>query len=253
MDHPSNSKKVDVDPTNTALPIILAPFKKGEAFRHLWLGDTGQGKTIANRILVDTVINRRLVDIVLSIDDKNPKQPQYAGTFRANTNHLRQDMPKSKEESRHIVFRGVALRRDLSDQVTIGEVAAMGWDVIRTTNASILINIDELSDATNGHQSWDDDLTAQIYRKGRGVGLSVSATTQLPQLLPREAFGLSETIGIFRMDGREANYLVKYRILTPDLEAIVTHLEVGQWILYRKGGGGWDGKIYKFRMPKGMK
>jgi hypothetical protein len=237
-----------VDPRKTVIPTILSPLfkKKPEGFRHLWLGDTGMGKTYANNILInDNIIKKRLIDIVLTVDDKDPEKSQYGGYQVINPNHLKYRFP-SKEESRHINFRGVAYRRDLRDTVSPDDVAQMGWDLIRESPVSVLINVDELADATNGHQGWLGDVTAQIYRKGRAVRLSVVATTQLPQLLPREAFALSETIGIFRMDAREASYLVKYRVLTPEMETQITKLTVGEFMLYRKGGGGWDGKIYKF-------
>jgi hypothetical protein len=229
------------------LALILDPLRRGEGLRHLWLGDSRQGKTTANRILVNQVLKERLVSNILTIDEKNPATPEYSGTYRINPEHLRNSPPINDKEASHIVFRGIAYRRNLTDAVNPVEVAEMGWDLIRLTPSKIMLNFDELADATNGYQAWQDDIIPQVYRKGGGIGLSITATTQMPQLLPREAFGLSETIGLFRMDGREAKYLVDYRVLSKDAADIVPSLQVGEWILYKKGAEGWNGKTYRFR------
>lgn len=226
---------------------ILAPLLKREGIRHLWLGDTRQGKTYANRVLLGRIIKRKLVDMVLTVDEKDPNSPQYEGHYLANTRHARDAAPSlNPKQTEHIVFRGVAYRRDLKDKVDYTEMSVMSWHLIRLSPITLLLNLDELADATNGHQDWIADETAQIYRKGGGIGLSVLATTQMPQLLPREAFALSETIGIFRMDGREADYLVRYRVITDEMAVVIPTLEVGQWLYFRKGGGGWDGNVYRY-------
>ena len=226
---------------------ITVALRKREGFRHLWLGDSGMGKTAANRILIEWVLKNKLVDQVLTIDNKDRWKSQYDGCFRANPQHLRQEPPKSNEETRHIVFRGIALTRSLEHDVDINDVAKMGWDMVRLMPCSVLINIDELADATNGHQSWSSEEVPQIYRKGRGVGYSVTATTQLPQLLPREAFGLPDTIGIFRMTAREASYLKNYRVITEEEINEIASLEIGQFRLYRKSFP-VDRNIYKFKL-----
>lgn len=233
-----------------AIAQIIAPFERGEGIRHLWLGDTRMGKTYANRELIKICVARRLVDVVLTVDEKDPRRAQYEGVYRATPADLRAVPLSSREQQTpgalHLVFRGIAHRRDLDEAVEPSEVATMAWDLVRLNACRVLINLDELADATNGYQAWTGESLAQIYRKGGGIGLSVDATTQLPQLLPREAFGLTETIGVFRMDGREVSYLRRVRALDdPILDRIPT-LKVGEWLLYKKGGGGWDGKVYKF-------
>lgn len=210
----------------------------GEGFLLLWLGNTRMGKTYANRIVVQQALQRKHVDMVLTIDDKNPQVPQYQGTFRANPQHLLYSPLRPDEDEKHVVFRGVALRSNLSDRVEHGSVARLTWDLKRTTPPlRICLNIDELADATNGKQSWLDDENAQIYRKGAGVGISCTATTQMPQILPREAFGLPQVIGIFRLDTREIDYLVKYRLIDPGIVESARKLERGEFLLYVRGEG----------------
>jgi len=233
---------------NEALNIIFEPVTTdGEGFIHLWLGNTRKGKTYANNILVNEAIKRRYVDMVFTIDDKNPEKHQYTGAFRANVNHLRSEPIRNSNDAHHIVFRGQALRSNLADKVDHGEVAQMVWDLKRTTpKLRVLLNIDELADATNGHQDWKEDVNGEIYRKGAGVKVSTTATTQMPQTLPREAFGLSQSIGMFQLDAREVSYLENYRVITPDMVPILSGLERGVFILDKRGAGGWDGNIYKF-------
>ena len=210
----------------------------GEGFLLLWLGNTRMGKTFANRIVVDEALTRKHIDMCLTIDDKNPAKPQYKGTMRAHPNHLLFSPPLPNEDEKHIVFRGVALRSNLQDKVAHGDVAKLTWDMKRTKpELRIMLNIDELADATNGKQSWLDDENAQIYRKGAGIGISCTATTQMPQILPREAFGLPQVIGLFRLDTREIDYLVKYRLITPDVIEPMRALQRGDFLLYVRGEG----------------
>ncbi len=230
-----------------ALEHVFRPCRdEGEGFLHLWLGNTRMGKTYANSILVRELEKRKHTDLILTIDDKNPTKPQYGGTFRANPQHLVSDRPTLGESTKHINFRGVALRSNLDDTVLHGDVASLVWDIKRTKpNLRIALNIDELGDATNGRQSWLDDSNAQIYRKGAGVGISTTATTQMPQIVPREAFGLSQTIGVFRLDAREIDYLVKYRLITPDIVPRMAALERGDFVLYVRGHGLMP-NVYRF-------
>lgn len=222
------------------MEIITEPLKKKEGFRHLWLGDSGMGKTVANAELLRWIHKKKLIDVTFSIDDKSAWEVQYeGGCLRVNPKHLRQVPPTSDENSKHIVFRGVAATRQTGPEVDeiIFDSTLLAWDVVRSGKCTVLINIDELADATNGNQHWTRPDVGTTYRKGRSVGISLVATTQMPQLLPREAFGLSETIGIFRMTARELDYLTKYRVVMPDeIEALST-LEVGEFRMYRKRVG----------------
>lgn len=241
-----SGKRIVVGPQE-ALGVITAPLAKREGFRHLWLGDSGQGKTYANQRFVAWLLIHKKVDLMLTIDDKNRWAPQFRGAYRANPEHLaREPLGPQDAVKNHIVFRGVAHDGNIASTVKVDDVSRMAWDLVRIKPARVCLNIDELSDATNGFQAWKGDYTPQVYRKGRGVGISIIAGTQLPQSLPREAFGLSETISIFRLDAREVTYLRRYNVIGPDLEQVIPTLQVGEWILYSKGRGGWNGRVYRF-------
>lgn len=240
-------------------------------FRHLWLGDSGMGKTEANKLLIDFCRapkgkdKKRLIDVTLHIDDKNKWEQQYEGTPRISPEHYRHhpasgsyEFPcsggrKLPEDKTNINFRGIAYTSSTGESphedVSHESVAEMAWELVREAPIQVLTNIDELADATNGHQTWSGQLLPQMYRKGRAVGLSVVATTQLPQLLPREAFGLSDTIGIFRMSAREAAYLQRYNVLSKEEIDEIAGLQIGEFRLFRKSHPS-DPTIYRFVLPK---
>lgn len=236
-------------------------------FRHLWLGDSGMGKTEANKLLIAYCRRgkpeNRLINVTLHIDDKNRWEQQYEGTPRISPEHYKHHTASGyyefqghryPEDKTNINFRGIAYVDPMTgkaphENVSHESVAKMAWELVQEAPLQVLTNIDELADATNGHQNWSGQLLPQMYRKGRAVGLSVVATTQLPQLLPREAFGLSDTIGIFRMSAREAAYLQKYNVISKEEVDEIAALKIGEFRLFRKSYP-VDRTTYKFVLPK---
>lgn len=239
-----------ITPTD-AVNIIVEPLRKDEAIRHGWLGDSGMGKSVANCILIEYILANKLAQLVLTMDDKTPKKSYYPRGAMRSTIH--DYMMNHQNTGNHVVFRGVSMNRDKNETVEPGQIAELAWDLVREAPMQVVVNVDELSDATPGQgQAWlqESEPLAQVFRKGRGAGISVVWTTQLPQTLPLEAFGLSETLAIFRLDGREVDYLYRKRVLSTELVEVVGGLEVGEWVLYRKGRGGWDGNVYKFPLKR---
>lgn len=240
-DLPPDSKHRTVEPIRAGVfDAITESLKKRWGFRHLWLGDSGMGKTIANEALIEWLLKGRKskVDLMISIDDKNRWEAQYAGAYRIHPEHLRREPLKKDEPQNHVVFRGIAYQDKNGfapfEEVSHEEVAAMTWELVRLKPVTVCMNIDELADATNGNQAWTAPTMRHSYRKGRAVGISVIATTQLPQQLPRESFGLSDSIGIFRLTSREAEYLKSYRVITNEDVERIANLGVGEWMLVRK-------------------
>ncbi len=232
-------------------PLCPPPGKKRTGMRHLWLGDSGMGKTYANDQLLKWIQRRRLVNYILTIDDKDVHEVQYlGGTLRVNPAHLKAVPPHEKENQRHMVFRGIAATKTPGPEVDdlIYDTSQMAWEMVREADIQVLMNVDELADATNGNQTWKHPETAVLYRKGRSVGISVIATTQLPQEIPRAAFGLSETIAMFRMSGREAEYLASKKVI-PDSEVEpISNLEIGEFRLFVKSKP-LDPYVYRFDAP----
>lgn len=236
-------------PGSDALDLIFEPCTEdGEGFLHLWLGNTRMGKTFANRHVVNAALLRKHVDHVFTVDDKNPSKVQYeAEIYRKNPAHLVSSPPLLRDnDPKHISFRGIAYECNLADVCNHGDVASMVWKIkYSKPQLRLLLNLDELADATNGEQHWLDDKNAQIYRKGAGVGISTTATTQLPQLLPREAFGLSQSIGLFQTDTRELDYLLSKRFLPAEIAETVQRLDRGDFLLYKRGKGMMP-HVYRF-------
>lgn len=214
------------------------------------------GKSTANKALVSFALDSERVALVLTLDDNYARAAQYEGTYRSNIAHLKACPPiiestgpdDPPEDARHIVLRGHALNRNMSESCTPHEIAKAAQEMTTANpDGQVLINIDELGDATNGDQAWlrvdGESRVAQVFRKGRGMGISVAWTTQIPQSLPREAFSLSDTLGLFRLTGNSAEYLVSKRVITPQVARMVEKLPRGKWILYDKSQP-WDGIIY---------
>lgn len=235
--------------TRSLFELIAAPLSKGNGFRHLWLGDTGMGKTFANELFIGWLRATKKVDLILTLDDKDAHAAQYQGCERVNPADLRGRPPLPNEVRDHIVFRGVAMTRKIGQGCDPDDIARLAWEVATQAKRRIVVNIDELADATNGSQAWKAKTIAATYRKGRGVGICVVATTQLPQILPREAYGLSDTVCLFRMAGREAEYLASKKTITEENAAIIPTLEIGECLVYDKARGPMDGKVVKIEAP----
>src|SRR6266496_1552904 len=93
--------------------LIARPLERGNGFRHLFLGDSGMGKTVANTQFVDWLRATKRVDLILTLDDKDSFAASYIGCERVNPADLRANPPMPNEVRSHIVFRGVAMTRKI--------------------------------------------------------------------------------------------------------------------------------------------
>ncbi|MBV9837860.1 MAG: hypothetical protein JO156_07065 [Solirubrobacterales bacterium] len=227
-----------------ALGVILEPSARGEGVRHGWLGDSRMGKSYAARELVDAAVAGGAATLALILDDKAPA-PQYAGTVRANVDDLRARPPAEGEDPTRIVFKGHTLRT--GQVVTTEEIAKLALELAMLPHPPrVLVHIDELRRATSpSGREWRDGSTPRLFSEGGGIGVSATWTTQTPQRIPAEAFDQSETLGLFRLDGRAVRYLDDLLFLDRRLVATLPTLQLGEWALYRKGEP-WDGRVYRF-------
>lgn len=237
------SSRPPVVSASRCLTKILGPLERGEGIRHGWLGDSGSGKTWANKWLVAEAVRRRLVDVVLVIDDKGPEQ-QYAGCARVHVEHLRAQPPAEGERDEVIVFRGIAART--GEACEPDDVAAMAFELsLMEGEPKPLVSIDELRRAVSpAGREWRAKEVPRLFTEGRGVGVSITWTTQSPQRIPVEAFDQSETVGLFRCGPRAINYLVRAEVITPQLAELVAGLQNGEFILV-EASGAWDGYVYR--------
>jgi hypothetical protein len=226
-----------------AFGTVLEPTKHGEGFRTGWLGDSRQGKTYAARALVEWALETGAVDLAVVLDDKLPT-PQYPGTYRANVAALKAALPAPEEDASRLVFRGHTMRT--GERCTSSEIA--GWALERAMERTrVLVVVDELRRAASpAGREWADrpSETARLFVEGGGLGTSIMWTTQTPQRIPAEAFDQSETLGLFRIDGRGISYLDDLLLLDRELVRVLPRLEKGVFVLWRKGEP-WDRKTYR--------
>lgn len=229
-----------------ALSSILDPIRNGQATRHLCLGDPGQGKTTFNRQLIALAMKEHLFDVVLTHDEKDPRLCQYNGSIRVDPSDLASNPIKEDENSREIVFRGHALTKSVEGGCDPDSIAQMAWEIVFQSDEdiSICLNLDELSDCfIPNSQLWSGTYIGKAYRKGRSVGITVFATLQQPQSMPREVW-MAETMVIFRCSPHDASYLAAKRVFPKEAIPVVTTLKVGEFLLIHKSNPEVNGKVF---------
>ena len=203
---------------------------RGWGLRHLWIGYSGSGKTIANCKLSDYLHSQSVMTICV---DQKSKLTPYAGEEITAITEL------PAVASRRAVVRGFARNNKLSDRVDFDRLAQAVW-LIAKDGKQVALICDELSDAqqsekhfVKGHKrySWLEI----IYRQGREIGASIVAATQLPQEIPRCAYSLSDSVGVFVQESHESDYYRRLGILSEaDIET-VANLPEYTFLLWRRG------------------
>jgi hypothetical protein len=170
--------------------------------------------------------------MTICVDQKSKVTP-YAGEEVTSIAEL------PSVASRRAVLRGFARANKLSDRVDFDRLAQAVWLIARDGKQVALI-LDELSDAQQSEKhfakvrsrySWLEIL----YRQGREVGASIVAATQLPQEIPRCAYSLSDSVGVFVQESHESEYYRRLGILSEaDIET-VANLPDYTFLLWRRG------------------
>ncbi len=234
-------------PGARAIDLVFAPLAWGEAPRVGVLGDSGTGKTEAERHLV-AEYTRRVPGVAIVIDDKEIR-PRFAGQYRRDTSEIAADKPIA--EPRVLVLRGEARTGVQVDQES---VARLAW-AMAGRRRPVLVVYDELSrSAKKGEWKRGVEKLPTSFGQGRAVGISSIWGTQSPQEVPLEAFEQASIIICFRLDGRGLN-LLRFRnyVQTDELEAKIRSLpgddlppdQRGEFVLLRRGRP-WDGYSYRF-------
>ena len=214
-----------------ALELITDPWlSKGWGLRHLWIGYSGSGKTIANVALSDYLLKSGVVTVAV---DQKAKVSRYSDVSIATEEEL------NTVDWRSCVVRGFAAKNRLEDRVNYDRLAEYVWFLARS-GMQVALVADELSDAqqsekhfvkTHGRYSWMETL----YRQGREVGVSVCAATQLPQEIPRCVYSLSDSVGYFRQEAHEADYYHRLNLLSDEDIDTIGALQEFQFLLTRRG------------------
>lgn len=227
----SQSRPLDISESRALSLIADKWLQRGWGLRHLWIGYSGSGKTVANCKLADYLYGQGVITIC--VDQKSKTSP-YVGEEISSITEL------PAVASRRAVIRGFARNNKLSDRVDFDRLAQAVW-LIAKDGKQVALVCDELSDAQKSEKHF---ATAQrgampwlniLYRQGREVGASIAAATQLPQEIPRAAYSLSDSVGVFRQESHESEYYKRLRILSDADVETVAELPDYTFLLWRRG------------------
>ena len=215
--------------------ITKSLLSKGEGFRQLWVGYTGYGKTVCNARLAQYLQDNVRKLFIISTDQKN-REVLYPGEQIVLQSQIR------SVQGQEVVIRGPAISHAADDEIDFEELARQVWDMARTTDVPVALFVDELFDACATSQNFGPlpkgerkSRMERLYRQGRVMGISIAATTQVPQEIPRLAYAMSDTVCIFRMDGREIEYLKRLGVIEDTDAQLLLNFTVGDFLLCRKG------------------
>lgn len=225
-----------------AVRIIVEPYtREREGWRHLFLGDSGQGKSYANRALLRAAAHE-LGAVVVAHDDSK-REPQYEGALRAHPDDLdSRPITEEEETSGAIIFRGDPYAGRV---VEVEDVATLALKLARAGVPTVLA-VDELDRAvTPGGQQLVALSLRTALTQGRALGLSVASTTQNPARAPKEVVDQATTVGLFRLGPRAISYLDDRLYFDSELLEVIETLERGDFVLHRPGYQ-WDRTLYRF-------
>jgi hypothetical protein len=222
---------------------LLGPMRRGQGVRIGCVGPTGSGKSFALRSLVTRAA--AFADLVYVCADKPGESAEWSGQERVDLDDCRERplIPVGKGGSKIVVLGGDPFKRRNVDPETVARDAWANAAPPRRFRAVVVV--DELRRAAKG-QAWrtaDGDLP-RVFTEGRSVGISALWGAQSPQEVPREALGQSDLL-IFQVEGREAEYLRKYRLIDNELADLLPSLPRHAFVV-RRNGSGHDGRIYRF-------
>jgi hypothetical protein len=218
-----------------AIALITEPWQRGDGWRHLWLGDTGNGKTFAMRELV--ALSGHLVFIH---DDKSstPEYPDHAAYFRHPS-----ELPLLSAEQ-HAKLSAAAFRGDVHAGVICeaDHVALAALECARKRVPATLV-IDEWRRVPSG-KGEAPNVDACVVT-GRAMCLSVMAGAQIPQAVGGMMINSASSVGLFRLGPAGLNYLDERLYFDGDMLAVVPTLAVGDFVIHRPGHP-WDRTVYRF-------
>jgi hypothetical protein len=203
---------------------------RGWGLRHLWIGYSGSGKSVANAYLSEYLKTHGVITI--AVDQKSP-------VSRYDDNCIRGVDDLAYLDARSCVIRGFRFENRIEDRVDFNSLASQIWR-IGCSGPRVALVADELKDAQQSPQQWERPQGTRawmsvLYEQGREVGISVIAATQLPQEIPRGAYSLSDSIGFFRQEAHEADYYRRLNILSKaDIDELAV-LGENEFLLWRRG------------------
>jgi len=220
-----------------ALALITEPLRRGDGFRHLWLGDTGTGKTVAMRALVE------YPGQLVVIHDDSKARPEYPSVRYFKTPDELRAMPADEVAELH----AAAFRGDVYAGVVceVDDVAALALQAARAHVPCRLV-VDEWERAmSDGGRKMEAPNLRTCLTTGRSMALSVAGGAQIPQRVGDVVLNSASSVGLFRVGPAGLNYLDERLYFDRRMLAVVPGLQVGDFVLHRPGFP-WDGVVYRF-------
>jgi len=208
----------------------------------LWLGDSGMGKSHAQRAFLEEAKARHGMIVVAHDDTK--LEPEVPGAIRANVADLEARPPSEEEDATGaLCFRGDAFRGIV---VEVEEVAAFAIDRLARRRVRTCMVVEELDRAvTPGGRQLVSAKLRECCTQGRVLGLCVSSTTQSPARTPAEILDQATAVVLFRLGPRALNYVDERLMFDGELLAAVPTLERGDFVLHVPGEP-WNRTLYRF-------
>jgi hypothetical protein len=230
-----------------------APLGYGEGARVGILGDSGVGKSTAERELIREW-TKRSPGVVIVLDDKGPRQRFDGRPFRDLAAMRGEIHVKPLEPTdRVLVFRGDCFAGYKVDRE---EIASYSWKLIGRRQPCLVVH-DELKEACAGGQWKSGSLwLPRSFSQGREVGLSQLWGTQDTQEVPAEAFNQSSSLLCFKIAGNGLRLLRSRDYISGGVDDVIARLPGddvepaarGAFVLLRRGKP-WNGKTYRFTPP----
>ena len=221
-----------------ALALITEPMRRGDGWRHVWLGDTGTGKTWAQRRLVELP-----GQLVLIHDDAKaePEYPEHARYFRSPAELLALPADEAAQLSA-AAFRGDAYSAVVCE---VDEVAALALTCARV-RVPVRLVVDEWERAmSDGGRKMEAPNLRTCLTTGRVMGLSVAGGAQIPQRVGDTVLNSASSVGLFRCGPAAVNYLDERLYFDREMLGTIPTLQVGDFVIHRPGHP-WDRTVYRF-------
>jgi hypothetical protein len=220
-----------------ALALIFEPLRERNGWRHLWLGNTGRGKTWASRRLIEVPGQLTL------IHDDSKAYVEFEGVqYFESADHL---LVQPYDQVKHFTvvgFRGDDRRGVVCE---VEEVCALSTRWARI-GAPIRVHIDEVSRAMS---DTGKKLLAPSLRygctRGRTMGQSFSACAQEVKFAPVVMLSQASSVAMFQLETHDTNYLLERHNWDPRMLELVARLDVGDFVI-RRPAIPWDGCVYRF-------
>lgn len=204
------------------------------------VGRSGSGKTELTKRIIDAALAQGLQQWALTLDDKHADHTPYEGQKYSTVDGYRARPPAAGED-RRAVFRGDHYG---GITCTAESVAQLAQQLARARQRPLFV-LDEAKRATtDAGRAWTAPTAKWCLTEGRALGLSCVFSGQDAASLPRECGNEATSVSIFQVKALAAPRVADLFNLSPHLEQLVEHLDVGEFLLLADSTDEWA--AYRF-------